>query len=155
MERFHKCGEKPVIAEKLGVTGSFYLRIRIYVGSFCPHIKSWLYLRNSRLDSGIRQRTFAGCAVAHCWLCCRLQREVVELQTLTSVQWWLLGRTSVNKLSSQIASERSSIVKAVTEVGDGLTRQIASGWERKAPINQDIPGYRIQVKIAIIHSKSG
>ena len=28
-ERFLNSGEKPVIAEKLGVTGSFYLRIRI------------------------------------------------------------------------------------------------------------------------------
>ena len=29
VKRFLNSGEKPVIAEKLGVTGSFYLRIRI------------------------------------------------------------------------------------------------------------------------------
>ena len=59
VKRFFNSGEKPVIAEKLGVTGSFYLRIYVFGGSFCPRIKSWLYLRGSSLTAG----SFAGCPV--------------------------------------------------------------------------------------------
>ena len=38
-ERFLNSGEKPVIAEKLGVTGSFYLRTYVFGGSFYLRIR--------------------------------------------------------------------------------------------------------------------
>ena len=39
VKRFFNSGEKPVIAEKLGVTGSFYLRIYVFEGSFYLRIR--------------------------------------------------------------------------------------------------------------------
>ena len=95
--------------------------VYVFGGSFCPRIKSWLYLRGSSLTGG----SFAG-SPADC-------KEKLRVQTLTLVyidgwccckytyKWCTMmafapWRTSVNKLSSQIASRRSSIVKSLTEV---------------------------------------
>ena len=40
-KRFFNSGEKPVIAEKLGVTGSFYLRIYVFEGPFYLRIHTY------------------------------------------------------------------------------------------------------------------